>query len=690
MATHYVSSSTEETIDIYLFTNSTRTSEIIASLEQNSQITVIDEYIDLNCKFHYVSSSVGEGYLLNKYIFRLDGTPESAPYVCTIPMPNNAYVEPEWQSIQANIPYINDKSNEYCISIVSDAYSINQDETVILKKGIKYLFEYYNKPSDDETVERYLSYFIFAKIKDYYVPFRPFMRTRYLISVHRKYFDAIEEDEKSETSIPLEADSSKIDFVLEINLKEINDKFFSLESILNLYDTDVLFSNTTLVFSTNANQELVDDSIFLQMAFSEKSKNVNSFKQRLDNLFSINNIPINVANNNINEYYVQFAMNNECNIIYDVSVKQNNACKKLRVGIEEFLKSEPVMDATTVNFVKNIHNISKINKCKVPWYDFSEKYIFPPVIILEPPNILQKQSYELFKDLYNAFLVSQAASAREPTKTPSQLLEEQITIENTKLVSYFSSTISPFVRKVYQGDNALDPNNLQKTLADLERAVSESPLTSKTDLYIIKDSEGVYYKVVKNNSTPPGWTKDIQYNSDTSIFKIDTEEPTVSIDGSNYTLLKANKADVAKNNAINATNSLRQQLQKVYNFINKIGICTLADLVQGCLFSLVRSLFEDTEVTDFLDQSIIIGATKSFKLDTIVNEVIPYLPKEQQQFIYEQILLDLGCVNKNSMLYTLKNYLSSEAYTTLNLETATYEEIVSEVAKQMSIEIVST
>jgi hypothetical protein len=52
----------------------------------------------------------------------------------------------------------------------------------------------------------------------------------------------------------------------------------------------------------------------------------------------------------------------------------DNICKKLRKGIDAFLKSEPVMDETTVNFVKYIHNINQIDKCKVPWYDFAERY----------------------------------------------------------------------------------------------------------------------------------------------------------------------------------------------------------------------------------------------------------------------------------------------------------------------------
>jgi hypothetical protein len=80
---------------------------------------------------------------------------------------------------------------------------------------------------------------------------------------------------------------------------------------------------------------------------------------------------------------------------------------------------------------------------------------------------------------------------------------------------------------------------------------------------------------------------------------------------------------------------------------------------------------------------------KNYKYNKIINEIIPYLPSEQQQFLYEQLLLDLGCVNRDSLLYTLKNYLSSSEYTTLNLDNASYEDVVREVSKRMVIQVVS-
>ena len=77
----------------------------------------------------------------------------------------------------------------------------------------------------------------------------------------------------------------------------------------------------------------------------------------------------------LNKSYVEFAINDKCNKIYDVAVNQNNICTKLRVGINTFLRSLPVDDSTVVAFIKNIHQINKIEKCKLehPYTEITEK-----------------------------------------------------------------------------------------------------------------------------------------------------------------------------------------------------------------------------------------------------------------------------------------------------------------------------
>lgn len=684
MASHYVSSSALQVIAVYKTTNSN--SVVVETIPQNSNIVVLEEYLGQNCKFHLISSSNNNvGYVLNEYIYPLSGTAESAPYVCSNEFPNFAYVQPEWQLLSSDQPYVDELTQEYCITITSTAKvptSVNQEE--ILKEGIKQLFKFYNKPYDDVTVQKYMNYYIFAKMKDSYVPYRPLLRIKYLVSIPKKYFDAIEDDTASSSLTPLERDISKADFLLTIDLKEKNVLFNSIKQLLNLYHDDVTYSNATLVFTPalltggQAVEDILQNEVVVEMAFNDKSQNINNFLRELDNLLSLNNIDPNPSQNSPDTYKVQFAIDSTCNIIYDVSSTINGNCRKFRKGIEKFLKSESVADPTTVNFIKNIRAINQIQKCKVPWYEFAEQYIFPDVEVVNPVIEENASSYEVFKRLYNKFLYFQKVNDVNPIKTYDEILNEQKQLLEFKSNYLFSSTTSPFLRLIYQGDNALDTTNLQRTLQSLDIAISESPLKNQ-DYNVVLPFGEQYQNVVSSSS---GW-QIVGGNTELppELFKINSETPWITIDSTNYTLYTATKADVAKYQTKIAGDGLKTKLQEIYNFINKVGFCKISDLPFGCLIFLGRSLGID------IDASLTLSSVKSFDYEKLINEVIPYLPSDQQQLIYEQLLIELGCINKNAMLYTLKNYLDSEEYETLNLESASYENIVTEVAKRMVVTV---
>lgn len=683
MATHYVSSSIQP---IKMYNNTVPTSHVVETLLQNSQVTVLDEFVGFNCNYHYVSSSVKTGYILSEYIFPLEGTAPSAPHVSTPPNYNYAFIEPEWHMLTEYQPYINEKTREYCICITNNSLNLgNSDENQVLKQGIKALFKFYNKPSDDETISKYMQYYIFAKINDYYVPFRPFMRTKYLVSIPTKYFDAIEDDMTSIYITPLNRDISKVDFVLDLDLKEVKQRFSSLESIIDLYNTDITFSNTTLVFSTsnlitsalvNQTSDILQNDVVSEMNFDEKKQNIIKFQQALDNLLTINNLQPELSKTSAQDIRIQFAINSECNIIYDVAIKINGICTNLRKGIETFLQSEAVCDPTTVNFIKYIYNINQIEKCKVPWYDFAEKYVFPSIKVVAPTLEDNVSSYEQFKKLYNLFLSFQKQNSVNPSKTYDEILQEQKQSLQFQLNEYFSLQSSPFLRMVYQADNLLDISNLDKTLSNLEISISDGQPIGGDKYAILKGDS--YYLVSKGSDNL--WTSS---SVSTESYKINNDPPSVTVDSMNYTLYKSTKEEQAKKVANDAIEAIRKQLHKIYDFINKIGICKLTDLVFSCQLVLLRSFGVD------VDASLTLGTISNFKYDKIINEIIPYLPIDQQQFIYEQLLLSLGCVNSTSLLYTLKRFLSTEEYTTLNLESASYEEIIKEVASKMVTTIVS-
>ena len=77
---------------------------------------------------------------------------------------------------------------------------------------------------------------------------------------------------------------------------------------------------------------------------------------------------------------------------------------------------------------------------------------------------------------------------------------------------------------------------------------------------------------------------------------------------------------------------------------------------------------------------------KNYTYKELMFEILPYLPADQQQFVYEELLLGLSCVNKESLLYILRTNLTQEEYTALNLDNASYEDVV----KQVSLKMVGT
>lgn len=682
MASHYVSASSPREI-IKLYKSPASTAQVLEFLLQDAQVLVSEEYVGPNCKYHKVSSSLHEGYVANDYIFPLSGTLPSAPYTCNIPLPDFAYVEPEWQTLTSEQPFINDKTNEYCVCITSDFLIPSLvNEEVVLKDGISSLLRYYNKSGSYDDVQQYLNYYIFAKVKETFVPFRPLMRTKHLVTVARKYFDAVEEERSAFFKTPLDRNISLSDFVLKINLTEIEKKLNSLASLLGLYHTDIVVSNTSLIFSNSTifeGQNVIQSPAVNEMSFDEKKENILKFKSKLEQLLSLNGIDPN-PKLSIDDVQIQFAINSECNKIYDVSANINGECFPLRKGIEPFLKSEPVSDPTTVNFIKQIHNINKIDKCKVPWYNFAESYIYPSVEVLTPVIDDDLPDYDKFKKLYSVFLSFKQKSEALKVKTYEQIIKEEKDKFSFEFTNLYKTT-TPFLRAIYLGDNVLDPTNLEKSFEKLEMAIAEAPINNNT-IYGIQEN-GTYIEVKLSDDKTTAVRGEIS-NVSKSTFRLDTETPRIIVDGIETNLYISTAARQASDVVKRSGDSLLAALQKIHNlYIYKIGICKLIDLVWGCTLSLSRSLGIP------IDETIQLAVIKNYKYDELINNIIPYLPAEQQQFLYEQILLDLGCLNKDSLLYTLKKFLSSDEYNTLNLETASYEDVIKTVANKMVVTIVS-
>jgi hypothetical protein len=288
--------------------------------------------------------------------------------------------------------------------------------------------------------------------------------------------------------------------------------------------------------------------------------------------------------------------------------------------------------------------------------------------------------------LFDLFISFQETSSQQPVKTLEQLIEE----ENQKFqydLDYLTQS-TPLLRYLYSGDEQLDPTNLEVTFKKIEQSLT-SPIANK-DVYAIKeDGNFVEVTVDKTAATITKGNPPIFSAVNKGTFKIYNELPSASldIDGTPTlrTLYLSPKQAQSKQEAQDALQAIKSQLRKISDFLHKIGICKLIDLLWGCIMALCRAL--GIPVDAVLEVSVI----KNFNYEQIINDIIPYLPVEQQQFLYEQLLLELGCVNQDAMLNILKTYLSSDEYTTLNLESvgATYEDVVAVVASKMVITTVS-
>lgn len=625
METHYLNS----TASINSYRNFTNNAQIAYSLLPNSKFEVVEENLGLNCSFHKINYSGSFSYLESKYILPLLNTKPSAPFQCTIGIENLNYLEPNWYNLSEEQPYFDDKTKEYCITITAPISKIGDRLTLIQEaknKAIINLFNYYNKDYTNEQLEIYNQYFIFAEVKDIYVPFRPLAKTKLLVAIKQKYFDAV--PAKQQASSELEINIDKADYIITISLSEFEDILSNISSLLKLYNLDMFLSNTKIGFSfgtkgiVNTSETIIDE-----LSLSEKADKVDDFYNLTINLLTQNNISFLQADEAPNKRYLQFAINDKCNIIYDVAISTNNGCIKPRVGINTYLNKDPINDPTIVNFIKNYKTILKIEKCKVSWASFVETYVYPEVVVknLSINDIIQnyeKSKFEYARDFLKIFSSINEQGSTNPIKTASDLVKEEAKLAFFQSKQAFElSKQSLLARTTYVGDNSFNPDALEKSLKEL---------------YFIND-----------------------------VYSDEKETTTLK-----------DKEDAAAKKAEDFW------LVKLYEKLNKTGICKIIDFTMGCLMNNINDFIDIN-----LEATLNIGSMNSLNSEELLEEVIPALPKEQQQLVYKNLLLQTSCINQKALLYYLKTTLPQESYNSLNLEGATYENVVDVTAELMATSI---
>lgn len=618
MATHFVNS--ESSINVYK--DVSLNSQVIFVLSPLEQFTVTEENLGINCSFNKIQYQNTSCFIESKYVSRLPGTPESAPFVCVQSLTNNSYVEPNWYSLSESEPFFNSKTKEYCITITAPISKIGNRLELFKNaktKAIQKLFEYYNKSSTDENVALYNSYYIFAEVKDVYVPFRPLAKTKILISIKQKYFDAVPDliEETTDTLPSIE----NVNYIISIPFNEFETEMKKLSSGLKLYDFDIFVSNSKIGFRFGADaNEFYDtsDNLLNELSLKEKAEKILVFHDLIINHLKQNSISI--SNDDLlNKTNIEFAINDRCNKIYSIAFNKNGTCKIPALGLRQLLEKDPINDETVVNFIKNYKTINSLDKCKVSWINFVERFVYPKVLVKEfSLNDLikgyQKGDYQALKDFINVFRAINEQGNKSPVKTIQEIDELEATMADFKTSTAFKlAGESLLCRVTYVGDNTFNPNGFEQSLKQL---------------YLLNDN-----------------------SSDSPEDKIE-------------------KADKKAEEFV---------LVKAYEFLNKLGLCKLVDITLGCLVNNIND-FADIN----LEATMTMGTLKSLNSQELLDKVIPALPKEQQQIFYKALLLNNSYINSKSLLYQLKSTLPEEQYISLNLESASYEDIADVTAQLMS------
>jgi hypothetical protein len=162
MATHYLSSSTTESTTLYRVASSNTANEQVLN-RSNQTVTVVEEFEGVNCEFNLVQLNNRNVYVKTENLFRLSGTPPSAPHTCSFYY-NSNYLSPDWIALPLNIPFYDAKQTKYQIPILTNYKTISNQEIFekeSIKQGTIGLLKYYNKDTSDRNVSKLLSYYKF-------------------------------------------------------------------------------------------------------------------------------------------------------------------------------------------------------------------------------------------------------------------------------------------------------------------------------------------------------------------------------------------------------------------------------------------------------------------------------------------------------------------------------------------------
>ena len=368
MATHFLSSSINSTTTLYRVASAITVNGHVPN-SSNQIVTVVEEFEGVNCEFNLVQIDNNTAYVKTENLFRLSGTPLSAPYTCSFYY-NSNYLSPDWIASPLNIPFYDAKQTKYKIPILTNYKTISNQETFereSIKQGTIELLKYYNKDTSDLNVNKLLSYYKFADFEDFYV--RPISNTRIkaLISVPAKYFNA-------QPSLTNVLDIGSGVEVFNLSTKDLRKKLQYIKIMFEFFNKSLTTTNTTI-----ENFSLLN----------EYEKIINFYEQLL-RLFELNDL---VIKDNVDET-LEIVLDN-CGRFFAASLNDGQKCNYPVVGLTTIRNNEYGRNPRILNFIKNIDSMYLLDPCRTSIAEFFTRYV------LYPPNIQSISNIKPLAELYN-------------------------------------------------------------------------------------------------------------------------------------------------------------------------------------------------------------------------------------------------------------------------------------------------
>tara|TARA_Y100000592_G_scaffold46384_1_gene73652 strand:+ start:32335 stop:40008 length:7674 start_codon:yes stop_codon:yes gene_type:complete len=283
------------------------------------------------------------------------------------PIVDNNYSIGKWYKKDERNPFYNRKTQEYMITIESNLESIPKDQAEIDEigeKGLRGLLKYYAKEDSEQEIQRLLQYRNFIKIKKFHVPPRPSQKTKCLVSIHAKYFNALAQkgqdlEQLSQNLVGETSDGETFRTVLLNTSKFAN----QIKYIARKFD---LYHDKVKSFKGNVKG----------VNFKREKKHLNNMFLSIKKLISDNGLRY----DDTQEYTIELGVDNCDLFIYALYAQPFST--ELSIGFDNFKNKKSSKRSNTTNVLISIYDVISDLKSNIDWFNFASKYFVKTPTIL--------------------------------------------------------------------------------------------------------------------------------------------------------------------------------------------------------------------------------------------------------------------------------------------------------------------